>query len=103
MSVSAINQVVQQMQAMAAQAGASASTQQAPQSFAAELAHSLSELNTLRNQATQLAERFTLGEPGIGLDDVMVNMQKASVALNMGVQVRNRLVAAYQEIMSMQV
>jgi flagellar hook-basal body complex protein FliE len=32
----------------------------------------------------------------------MVDLQKANVAFQTGVQVRNRLVSAYQEIMSMQ-
>ncbi|MDR2226524.1 MAG: flagellar hook-basal body complex protein FliE, partial [Providencia sp.] len=32
-----------------------------------------------------------------------VDMQKASLSLQMGIQVRNKLVAAYQEIMSMPV
>ncbi|EBP2891855.1 flagellar hook-basal body complex protein FliE, partial [Salmonella enterica] len=44
-----------------------------------------------------------LGEPGIALNDVMADMQKASVSMQMGIQVRNKLVAAYQEVMSMQV
>ncbi len=34
--------------------------------------------------------------PGISLNDVMVDLQKSSVSLQMGVQVRNKLVAAYQ-------
>ncbi|MGC8083980.1 flagellar hook-basal body complex protein FliE, partial [Escherichia coli] len=49
------------------------------------------------------AEKFTLGEPGVALNDVMTDMQKASVSMQMGIQVRNKLVAAYQEVMSMQV
>ncbi|MBQ4797464.1 flagellar hook-basal body complex protein FliE, partial [Pectobacterium versatile] len=44
---------------------------------------------------------FTLGKPGVALNDVMVDNQKASIALQMGVQVRNKLVSAYQEVMNM--
>ncbi len=40
---------------------------------------------------------------GVALNDVMTDMQKASVSMQMGIQVRNKLVAAYQEVMSMQV
>ncbi|MGQ8981114.1 flagellar hook-basal body complex protein FliE, partial [Enterobacter hormaechei] len=47
--------------------------------------------------------RFTLGEPGVALNDVMADLQKASVSLQMGLQVRNKLVSAYQEVMGMQV
>ncbi|MGP2704625.1 flagellar hook-basal body complex protein FliE, partial [Serratia marcescens] len=46
---------------------------------------------------------FELGVPGISLNDVMVDLQKSSVSLQLGVQVRNKLVAAYQDIMNMPV
>ncbi|MDK1009411.1 flagellar hook-basal body complex protein FliE, partial [Cronobacter sakazakii] len=41
--------------------------------------------------------------PGGALNDVMVDLQKSSISLQMGIQVRNKLVAAYQDIMNMQV
>ncbi len=34
----------------------------------------------------------------MALNDVMTDMQKASVSMQMGIQVRNKLVAAYQEV-----
>jgi len=34
---------------------------------------------------------------------VMTDLQKSSISLQMGVQVRNKLVSAYQDIMNMQV
>ncbi|WP_163454931.1 flagellar hook-basal body complex protein FliE, partial [Escherichia coli] len=46
---------------------------------------------------------FTLGKSNVSLNDVMVDMQKASLSLQMGIQVRNKLVAAYQEVMSIPV
>ena len=46
--------------------------------------------------------RHGLGRPGVALNDVMVDLQKANVAFQTGLQVRNRLVAAYQEVMSLQ-
>lgn len=55
------------------------------------------------NGGARSGGKFTLGEPGIALNDVMADMQKASVSMQMGIQVRNKLVAAYQEVMSMQV
>ena len=33
----------------------------------------------------------------------MVDLQKSSVSLQMGIQVRNKLVSAYQDVMNMQV
>jgi len=53
--------------------------------------------------AKQQSQAYLTGAEGIGLNDVMVSIQKSSVALNLGVQVRNKLVSAYQEIMSMPV
>ena len=43
-----------------------------------------------------------LGKPGVALNDVMVDLQKANVAFQTGLQVRNRLVTAYQEVMNLQ-
>ncbi|EOS4848758.1 flagellar hook-basal body complex protein FliE [Escherichia coli] len=63
----------------------------------------ISQLQATAMSARTQAEKFTLGEPGVALNDVMTDMQKASVSMQMGIQVRNKLVAAYQEVMSMQV
>jgi len=37
------------------------------------------------------------------IDDVMVDLQKSSISMQMGIQVRNKLVSAYSDIMNMQV
>ena len=42
-----------------------------------------------------------MGKPGVALNDVMFDLQKANVAFQTGLQVRNRLVAAYQEVMNL--
>ena len=47
--------------------------------------------------------RWRFRQANIELNDVMVDMQKASVAFQMGMQVRNRLVTAYRDVMNMQV
>ncbi|MFD1801138.1 flagellar hook-basal body complex protein FliE [Mixta tenebrionis] len=72
-------------------------------SFSDLLINSLNNINQLQSSARNQAESYFTGAPGIGLNDVMVAMQKSSVALNLGIQVRNKLVSAYQEIMSMSV
>jgi flagellar hook-basal body complex protein FliE len=48
-----------------------------------------------------MATRFERGVPGVELSQVMLESQKASVAFRATVEVRNRLVSAYQEIMNM--
>jgi flagellar hook-basal body complex protein FliE len=71
--------------------------------FANVLKESLGEVNRAQQSASSLATRFQQGDPGVGLPDVMISMQKASLHFEAATQVRNRLVAAYQEIMNMQV
>ena len=72
-------------------------------SFSGLLTNSLNNINQLQTTARSQAENYFTGAPGVGLNDVMVSMQKSSVALNLGIQVRNKLVTAYQEIMNMSV
>jgi flagellar hook-basal body complex protein FliE len=44
-----------------------------------------------------------MGEPNANLQDVMISLQKANISFQTMVQVRNKLVNAYQDIMNMQV
>lgn len=113
MAVPAINSVVESMQALAAQASGgiqspvvnlnSALQEKSETRFSDVLLDSVKSLNEVRNQSSAMTEKFMLGAPDVTLNDVMVGMQKSSLALNLGVQVRNKLVSAYQEIMSMPV
>jgi flagellar hook-basal body complex protein FliE len=50
-----------------------------------------------------MAEDFSAGESDVNLQDVMINLQKASLSFQQMVQVRNRLVSAYHDIMNIQV
>lgn len=73
------------------------------QNFVAELKMALDKISQTQIEASKQAKAFEMGEPNVSLNEVMVNMQKSSVSLQFGVQVRNKLVAAYQEIMNMNV
>lgn len=103
MSIPAIQSVLQQMRVTALQNGFEPSlAPSAPSvSFGAELQRSLEAISGSQQQAYGKAEAFELGAPGVALNDVMVDLQKANIAFQTGVQVRNRLVAAYQEIMNL--
>ncbi|MGJ7491240.1 flagellar hook-basal body complex protein FliE [Variovorax sp. ZT4R33] len=104
MSISAIESVLHQMRATAVQSGITAPAGPAVEhgGFAAELKRSIDNISGAQSKAYGQAEDFELGKPGVALNDVMVDLQKANVAFQTGVQVRNKLVSAYQEIMSMQ-
>ena len=56
----------------------------------------LDKISDTQNSARTQAQNFELGKPGIALNDVMVDLQKSSISMQMGVQVRNKLVAAYR-------
>lgn len=104
-----IQSILQQMRTLSADAaGGSASGQSVTAAvgksgFAEELHASIERINQLQENARAQVRGFESGNPDIALNDVMVDMQKASLAFEMGVQVRNRLVTAYKEIMNMQV
>ncbi|TWG89342.1 flagellar hook-basal body complex protein FliE [Cupriavidus gilardii J11] len=89
-----------------AQAAAGTSSTNAPAvasttGFAGELQKSLQKISGAQDRAYGLAEAFELGKPGVALNDVMIEMQKASISFQTAVQVRNRLTMAYQEVMNM--
>ncbi|CAM3220470.1 flagellar hook-basal body complex protein FliE [Xenorhabdus nematophila] len=103
MSIQAIEGVLQQMQVQALQAANIAKPVPVQSGFASQLTAAVEKINQTRLNSDKQAKNFTLGVPGVELNDVMVNMQKSSISLQMGIQVRNKLVSAYHEIMNMQV
>ena len=70
--------------------------------FAAALKSSIDQVNTQQQTAESLAKSFDAGDPKVDLAQVMVALQKANVSFQAMVQVRNKLVAAYQDVMNMQ-
>jgi len=71
--------------------------------FASVLKNSLDEVNDAQDKSRQLSESFSMGNDNINLSDVMISMQKANISFQTSLQVRNKLVSAYRDIMTMQV
>lgn len=71
--------------------------------FTTLLKNSLDQVNYSQQHAAKLARDFELGAPGANLTESMISMQKASISLQYTVQVRNKIVSAYQDIMNMPV
>ena len=71
--------------------------------FSAALKSSLNEVSRVQNEAVKLSRDFSLGDPNTNLQDVVIAMNKSQIAFQQTIQVRNKLVQAYQEIMNMQV
>ncbi|PLC52242.1 flagellar hook-basal body complex protein FliE [Pollutimonas nitritireducens] len=106
-NISAIENMLSQMRAVAqaASAGPVRTPNMVPDSggFAAELARSLGRVAEMQNSSAAQTRAFQAGDADVSLNNVMIDMQKAGIAFQATVQVRNRLVAAYQEIASMAV
>jgi len=71
--------------------------------FGQILKGTLDQVNKAQVDAQQLAQDFSSGNGAANLQDVMMSLQKANVSFQQMVQVRNKLVSAYHDIMSMQV
>ena len=71
--------------------------------FSQVLKSTIEQVNEAQQQAHQMTQDFAAGKSDVNLQDVMVNLQKASMSFQQMVQVRNRLVSAYRDIINMQV
>ena len=71
-------------------------------SFADTLAKSIEEVNHLQKEADQAIEKLASGESQ-NVHGAMLAVNKADTAFRMTMQVRNKIVEAYQEVMRMQV
>jgi flagellar hook-basal body complex protein FliE len=72
-------------------------------SFSDALKAQLENVSSAQNQADDMGKRFAAGDDSVSLSDTMIAMQKASITFQATVQVRNKLVSAYHDIMNMQV
>jgi flagellar hook-basal body complex protein FliE len=71
--------------------------------FSDALKASLNQVNKVQVEAEQLGKSFAMGDDSVSLSDVMIAGQKANISFQATVQVRNKLVSAYHDIMNMQV
>ncbi len=103
------NQLLMQLRTAAAQAkgpavAAPAQTEQAGgANFSSLLTQSIDKVNSLQQTAGVQTRAFEMGDPNVSLPEVMIAKSKAGLAFEGMVQVRNKMVEAYQEVMRMQV
>jgi len=83
--------------------GADAAESSTKVSFSDALKASLQNVSNAQNQADDMGKKFAAGDDSVSLSDTMIAMQKASISFQATVQVRNKLVSAYHDIMNMQV
>ena len=71
--------------------------------FQQAMSQALRGVSDSQKQESQMQREVQLDNPTVSLEETMVAMQKAQIGFQATLQVRNRLVQAYSEIMSMQV
>ena len=106
MNTSAVDSLLAQMRVAAAAAGLrepSQAAQAGKMDFADVLKSSLDGVARVQAQSESMQKAFVLGDNSVSLSDTMIAMQKASINFQATVQVRNKVVQAYNDIMNMQV
>jgi flagellar hook-basal body complex protein FliE len=109
MNVSNVDNLLSQMQAAvsAAQGNALSAPKAAGAAGAVDFANvlksSLDGVNQMQRESASMQKAFVLGDDKVSLSDTMIAMQKANISFQTAVQVSNKFVAAYNDIMNMQV
>jgi flagellar hook-basal body complex protein FliE len=98
-----IEQVLAQMRAMSAQAanGSEEAKPTAGADFGALLKQSIDQVNEVQQEASAMREAFEKGQGDMDLAQVMIAAQKSSLSFEAMVQVRNKLIEAYKDVMNM--
>jgi len=108
MDTSGIEQMIGQLKATSELASGKSSSAQSTDGtggadFAQALQGALQQVSQVQESAQQMSQDFSAGDSNVNLQDVMINLQKANISFQQMVQVRNKLVTAYQDIMNISV
>lgn len=69
--------------------------------FGEVMSQAINKVNEVQQASSAMATAYERGVEGVDITDVMIASQKASVSFQAMVQVRNKLVDAYRDIMNM--
>ena len=118
MAIEGINQTLARMQAMQElaqgknvlpqpelplNAGTAAAGQSGGLDFGAVLKEAVQQVSDAQNTAQAKAQAFQMGAKDMSLEEVMISLQKANVAFQGMIAVRNKLVEAYRDVTNLQV
>ena len=108
MDTKGIDQMLSVLRATATQAGGrtaevAGSGSAGAADFAQILQNSIAQVSQTQQQAEGMAASFAAGDSTANLHEVMISLQKANISFQEMVQVRNKLVSAYHDVMNMQV
>ena len=97
-----VNQVLAQMRTMSIEASSSKPVEaESGSDFATLLKDSIDSVNQTQKTSGKLAKAFEMGDSEVSLAEVMIASQKAGVSFQAMLQVRNKLVDAYKDVMNM--
>ena len=107
------NSLYQEMQAMIAQTRLDVNPQQnldintelntSKSDFAAMLSNAVEKVNSMQLESKEMTQRFEMGDKSLSLAEVMLAKEKSGIAFEATVQVRNKVLEAYKQIMNMPV
>jgi len=104
-----MNKAIFEMQRMASQAQApiklsnEAMNAGSPQNFTDLLKTAVDGVNNAQQLSGRLKKAYEMGDPSVDLPQVMMAGQKAGVAFKGMLEMRNKLLQAYKDVMSMPV
>ena len=106
-TIGSVDRVLEQLQSAAARnsvtKNAAASPSNTPNDFSQAIQQALQNVSGAQSRASELQQRFQMEDPNVSLEQTMVAMQKGQIGFQAALQVRNRLVQSYTDIMNMQV
>ena len=73
------------------------------ENFSDMLSQAINGVNNMQLHSRELTNRFEMGDPSLSLADVMVAKEKSGIAFEATVQVRNKVMEAYKQVMNMPV
>lgn len=74
-----------------------------PGGFSQVFTQALRNVSQAQETAQQLQREVSLDNPKVSLEETMISMQRSNIGFQAALQVRNRLVQAYSDVMNMQV
>ncbi|HIP76227.1 MAG TPA: flagellar hook-basal body complex protein FliE [Psychromonas hadalis] len=71
--------------------------------FSDMLKQAIDNVNGLQSNTSELRNRFEMGDKEVSLGGVMITANKSSLAFDATIQISNKMVEAYKQVMSMPV
>ena len=71
--------------------------------LAGSFSNALKDAHAAEHAATDAAERFAKGDPGMGIHEVVIASEKANIAVRYATTLKNKALEAYRELMNTQV